>query len=90
MIPVLVSHTFQKQFNNLTNDMKGRIRKALKELEKDPINPRSGADIKPLQDTDPPKHRLRVGEYRVIYHYDGTRVMVIELFARGRGYRGIE
>lgn len=87
MFQVLVSRTFQKQFDDLPKDMKKRIRKALKELEKDPINPRTGADIKSLQDTDPPKHRMRVGDYRIIYCIDGIKVMVIEIFSRGRGYR---
>jgi len=87
MYQVIVSRTFQKQFNNLSKEMQDRIRKALKELEKDPINPRSGADIKPLQETDPQKHRMRIGEYRLIYLCDGTKVMLIELFVRSRGYR---
>jgi mRNA-degrading endonuclease RelE of RelBE toxin-antitoxin system len=89
MFQVLVSRTFQKQFDSLSNDMKKRIRKGMRELERDPINPRSGADIKPLQDTDPPKHRLRIGEYRLVYYFNGTKVMLIELFVRGRGYREI-
>jgi mRNA-degrading endonuclease RelE of RelBE toxin-antitoxin system len=87
MFPVLVSRTFQKQFDDLPMDMQKRVRVGLKELEKDPINPRSGADNKPLRDTEPIKHRLRIGDYRLIYHFDGSKIMVIEIFIRGRGYR---
>jgi len=87
MYIVLVSKTFQKQFHALPTDFQKRIRAALAELGNDPFKPRPGADIRPLQDTRPPKHRLRVGEYRIIYHVEGKTVEVIELFRRGRGYR---
>ncbi|MGA1793854.1 MAG: type II toxin-antitoxin system RelE family toxin [Thermoplasmatota archaeon] len=87
MYQVLVSATFQKQFDKLPLDVRKRIRKGLNELEKDPIDPRPGADIKQLKDTDPPKHRLRIGEYRVIYLVEKNKVKVIEVFIRSRGYR---
>lgn len=53
----------------------------------DPLKPRSGADIKPLKATDPPKHRIRVGQHRIIYAIVGKEVRVLEVFARERGYR---
>ena len=87
MYQVFLSRTFQKQYKKLSKDMQKRIKKSLKELEKDPISPRSGADIKPLEDTDPQKHRIRVGDYRLIYRIEGTEVKVIEIFIRSRGYR---
>jgi len=87
MYSVLVSRTFQKQFNGLPKDLQKRVRGALAELAVDPLRPRPGADIKPLRETSPLKHRLRVGEYRIIYHIEGKAVEAIELFHRGRGYR---
>ena len=87
MYSVLVSKTFQKQFKGLPSDFQKRFRVALAELGNDPFKPRSGMDIKPLHETTPPKHRLRLGEYRIIYHVEGKTVEVIELFHRGRGYR---
>lgn len=87
MFAVFVSSTFRKQFKRLPEDKKERIRKGLDELEKDPFNTRPGADIKPLADTDPRKHRLRVGDHRVVYRVKEKEVRVIELFRRGRGYR---
>ena len=87
MFQILASRTFQKQFGDLPNDTQKRIRNGLKELERDPFNSRSGADIRSLKDTDPPKHRMRTGDYRLIYHVDGKSVKLIELFVRGRGYR---
>ena len=87
MYTVLVSITFQKQFNALDKDLQKRIRTALKELEENPLEPRPHADIKLLVGTKPPKHRLRVGDYRIIYIVDENTVRVIEVFRRERGYR---
>jgi mRNA-degrading endonuclease RelE of RelBE toxin-antitoxin system len=56
-------------------------------LAEDATTKRAGADIKRLVKTRPVKHRIRVGQYRVIYRVDGDEVRVIEVFARGRGYR---
>ena len=87
MYTVLVSRTFQRQFNVLNNNLQLRIKSALKELEKDPYEPRPGADIKSIKDTKPQKYRIRVGDYRIIYRIESTIVKVIEVFKRGRGYR---
>jgi len=83
---VIVSRTFQKQFYSLQEKLQERIKNALKELEINPNQPRAGADIKPLKKTKPQKHRLRVGDYRIIYLIEGNTVYVIEVFRRGRGY----
>jgi mRNA interferase RelE/StbE len=87
MFQVLVSRTFQKQFNDIPNELHNRIKNGLKELKSDPYTPRANADIKQLNDTDPLKYRIRIGEYRVIYYIDGKVVKLIEVFVRGRGYR---
>jgi len=86
MYSVIVSRTFQKQFHSLQKQLQKRIRSALKELEINPNQPRSGADIKPLTNTRPQKHRLRVGDYRIIYMIKENTVYVIEVFRRSRGY----
>lgn len=44
-------------------------------------------DIKPLKATDPPKHKIRVGDHRIIHVVDDDAVRVLEVFARERGYR---
>ena len=87
MYDVLVSRTFQKQFGLLQRDMQKRIRSALKRLGENPFEPRSGLDIKPLVNTNPPKYRLRIGDHRIIYLIEGNIVKIIEVFRRGRGYR---
>ena len=89
MYSVVVSRTFQKQFHSLQKPLQERIKNALKELETNPIQPRSGADIKSLKKTVPPKYRLRVGEYRIIYMVKDDVVHVIEVFKRGKGYQGV-
>ncbi len=56
-------------------------------LEEDPFRPRPTADIRVLEGTDPKKYRLRIGNYRAVYAVVGSEVKVLEVFARGRGYR---
>lgn len=84
---VLVSRTFQRWFEDLAPEVQDRIRGGLEELETNPYEPRSGADIRPLSNTNPTKHRLRVGDHRIVYHVDDEQdvVRVIEGFRRGRG-----
>jgi mRNA-degrading endonuclease RelE of RelBE toxin-antitoxin system len=84
---VVVSKTFARQFSALPKTAQRRIRTALVALGEDPLTPRSGADIKLLTATEPPKRRLRVGTYRLIYVVEGRIVKAIEVFARERGYR---
>jgi mRNA-degrading endonuclease RelE of RelBE toxin-antitoxin system len=86
MFSVLVSKTFQSQFDQLDKILQERVRNGLNTLKKDPYKPRSGADIKVLENTDPQKYRLRVGDYRIVYCVDKTLIKVIEIFHRGRGY----
>jgi mRNA interferase RelE/StbE len=83
---VLVSRTFQKSFQKLPKNMQDKIRKHLQELKEDPATSRPHCDLKVLQDTDPKKHRLRIGDYRIIYSIDNKRVNVIELIKREVGY----
>lgn len=86
---VLVSRTFQSWFDDLDEGDQARVREGLQALEEDPLDPRPGADIRPLTNTQPTKHRLRVGDLRIVYHVDQEQndVRVIEGFHRGRGYR---
>ena len=87
MYSVVVSSTFARQFRKLPAPEKERIRSALKKLGIDPYHARTGADIKSLSGTNPPKYRLRVGNYRIIFAIGNTEVKAIEVFIRGRGYR---
>ena len=86
MHSILISKSFQKEFRKLQKDLQDRIREALKRLEENPFDARPGADIKLLENTDPKKHRLRIGDYRIIYFVDGNTVKVLDVFHRGKGY----
>ena len=86
MYKVLISETSQKQYSQLNKKLKDRMKEGLQELENDPRTPLPRVDIKPLSGTKPKKHRLRIGDYRIIYLIDKKTVKVIEVFKRGRGY----
>ena len=86
MFEIMVSKTFQKQFHSLSQDDQKRIRQGLPVLAEDPFTPRSGADIKSLQQTVPKKYRLRIGELRIIYSIRDEKILIIEVFRRGQGY----
>ncbi|MBN1280559.1 MAG: type II toxin-antitoxin system RelE/ParE family toxin [Candidatus Thermoplasmatota archaeon] len=83
---VIVSKTFQKDFQHLPNELQKLIRSGLKELQNDPYSARPHCDIKVLKNTKPKKHRLRVGEYRIIYTIEKNEVRVIYLMKREIGY----
>lgn len=87
---VLVSKTFQKEFQQLPDFLQEKIRKILKGLQDDPLTSRPNFDIKLLQDTHPKKHRLRVGKYRIIYIVSKKEVKVIDIFKRKIGYERIK
>ncbi len=86
MFEIIVSKTFQKQFHSLSQDDQKRIRQGLPILAEDPFTPRSGADIKSLQQTVPKKYRLRIGEVRIIYSIRDEKILIIEVFRRRQGY----
>ncbi len=86
MFEIMVSKTFEKQFHSLSEDDQKRIRQGLPVLAEDPFTPRSGADIKSLQQTLPKKYRLRIGELRIIYSIRNETILIIEVFRRGQGY----
>jgi mRNA-degrading endonuclease RelE of RelBE toxin-antitoxin system len=45
------------------------------------------ADIKRLQDIDPPEFRLRVGDYRVRFHDLGASILILAVKHRREVYR---
>jgi len=83
---VLVSKTFQQKFNKVQQNTRKKIKASLKELQKDPYMSRPNCDVKPLKDTNPKKHRVRVGEYRIIFFVSDKEIKVIDLLKREKGY----
>ncbi len=84
---VTLSETAVRQLRKLGKVERDRIVRGLRALEEDALRPRPRADIRVLEGTDPKKYRLRIGDYRAVYAVVGTEVKIIEVFARGRGYR---
>ena len=75
-----------KFLNSLQKAESERCREALKSLESDPFNTRSGADIKKLKGTKHSLYRLCVGGYRFEYFVEASVVWVVKAFAREAGY----
>ena len=87
---VLVSKKFQQKFHQFPNKIQNQIRNALKELQEDPYTSRPKCDVKELKDTHPKKHRLRIGDYRIIYFIEKNNVKIIDLIKREIGYGRLE
>ena len=65
--------------------MRARIIKAAESLGAKPYPP----GVKKLQGSE--FHRIRVGDYRIVYEVQGTvlRVLVVRIATRGEVYRGL-
>jgi mRNA interferase RelE/StbE len=77
-----------KTLAGMNPKIRSRIIGALRTLQKDPFQPRSGADIVRLKGTRGRQDlfRLRIGDYRAIYAVEDNVVYVTDLFHRGKGY----
>jgi mRNA-degrading endonuclease RelE of RelBE toxin-antitoxin system len=74
-----------KYMDSISQKERKRCFFGLKELEEDPIHPRSGCDIKKMSGSKD-YYRLRVGDHRFLYVIIKEKVMVEEAFLRGKGY----
>ncbi len=68
----------QKELNKLPRQISLRVVKAIYKLRKDP---RKG-DVRPMVGTK--SWRLRVGDYRVVYHIQDNRLLVLIIRIRHR------
>jgi len=87
---ILISKTFQRKFYKTSENIQLKIRKNLNNLKIDPYKSRVNCDIKLLKNTNPKKHRLRVGKYRIIYIIKDKEIKVIDLIKRETGYNRLE
>ncbi|ADE35611.1 type II toxin-antitoxin system RelE family toxin [Methanohalophilus mahii] len=73
-----------KYLNSLDPHTKEKIVEGLKVLGNLPVE----GDIKKLKGTKGKRdlYRLRIGEYRAIYHVENNNVYVLEIMLRGKGY----
>lgn len=76
-----------RAFRKLTPDGRKRIRAALEKLAADTARPGriGGKSVKTIQGVDDAFHRLRVGEYRVMYDViaDDRVLLVLGIVHRG-------
>ncbi len=84
---LLLSETAVAYLRRLSAAEEERVVRGLRVLEEEPRRRRSGADIRRLAGTSPPKFRLRVGPFRAVYVIEGKEVRILDIFRRGRGYR---
>ena len=77
-----------KTLAGMSPKIRSRIIRALRALQRDPFQSRSGADIVRLKGTRGRQDlfRLRIGDYRAIYAVEDNVVYVTDLFPRGKGY----
>lgn len=79
---VFVSPKAAKYLKRLNEPQKGRIIKALEQLEREPPQ----GDIKSLVGRD--GYRLRVGDYRILFDIIDNEIAVHEIGLRGQIYKG--
>ena len=77
-----------KTLSRINPDLRSRIIKALRSLQTNPFQSRSGADIARLSGTKEKQDlfRLRIGDYRAVYAIEDNVVYVTDLFHRGKEY----
>ena len=78
---VVVEKKAAKYLESLDANMRHRIDKALKDLEKEP----PAGDIVKLQGRD--GYRLTVGSYRIIFDIIKQKVIVYKIAPRGQAYK---
>ena len=82
---VMLSPDARKYLDGLNDKRAKNIKKHLKELEKEPFNPRAGCDIDIVAGSGrPPMYRLRMGEFRAMYFVEGQTVYITDLFPKKR------
>jgi mRNA interferase RelE/StbE len=80
---VILSPGALREYRKLSRQTKGRIRQALAELQKDPW----ARPYKKLKGY--PFYRIRVGDWRVVYHVDedAREIHVVKIEKRKRVYK---
>jgi len=84
MKEILLSAIARKQYGELEQKSKNRIKNALKDIaagnERRDVKKLKG--LKGREDL----YRLRVGDYRIIYYEDDECIKVTQIIHRSRGY----
>ena len=76
----------ERDFGRLPGPIRRRFASAFEHLAKDPVQPRPGADIRPLAGV-PGGYRLRIGRYRGVYQVLASEVVFTRFGHRSVVYR---
>ncbi len=86
---VLIDERVEKDLEKIPKHVVKKFLKLLDEFEKNPIRPRSGFDVKPMEGYPDNTYRLRIGKYRVLYAVDNEtkKVRITTVEHRGDVYK---
>lgn len=75
---VILSPAFQRDLRKLTKELATRILQGMKVLEEDPF---SRGDVKKVRSLKG-AYRLRIGDHRVVFQVEGSRVIALRVMDR--------
>lgn len=86
---ILIDERIEKDLDKVPNHIVKKFVKLLDEFEKNPVQPRSGFDVKPMEGYPSNTYRLRIGKYRVLYAVDNNtkKVRITSIQHRGDAYK---
>ncbi|VVB50878.1 ParE toxin of type II toxin-antitoxin system, parDE [uncultured archaeon] len=86
---VLIDERVEKDLEKVPKHVVEKFLKLLDEFEKNPIRPRSGFDVKPMEGCPGNTYRLRIGKYRVLFAVDHEvkKVRITSVRYRGDVYK---
>lgn len=86
---VLIDERVEKDLDKVPKYVVEKFLRLLDEFEKNPIRPRSGFDVKPVEGYPDNTYRLRIGKYRVLYAVDNDnkKVRITTVQHRGDVYK---
>jgi len=79
---VLLHKEAEKYYNRLGKIDRDRFDEAFNDLEREP----PGGDIRPYEGSKDVL-RLRVGNYRALFRYEGNKILVTHIEPRGQAYK---
>ncbi len=71
----------RKDFEDLDRVVSRRVQAAIERLGQ------GEGDVRRLTDVDPPLFRLRVGDWRVLFRYEQSTIVVARILPRDKAYR---
>ncbi len=86
---VHIDERVEKDLEKVPKYVVEKFLKLLDEFEKNPIRPRSGFDVKPMEGYPGNTYRLRIGKYRALYAVDNDtkKVRITTVQHRGDAYK---